>query len=80
MMISREMMSRLRTAAGYQKQAVRALLPKGMEGHLDVIEKEVKLMLAETVTGLFSECVSDAAAKGGEGEERDKGIKKVTIE
>ena len=51
-----------------------------MEGHLDVIEKEVKLMLAETVTGLFSECVSDEAAKGGEGEERDKGIKKVTIE
>ena len=38
-MLNKEMMGRLKTAAGYQKKAIRVLLPEGMEGHLDVIER-----------------------------------------
>ena len=38
-MISENMMKRLKKAAGYQRQAILALLPEGMEGHLDVIER-----------------------------------------
>lgn len=42
-----EMWCRVRTAAEYQKKAVRALFPEKMNEHIDVIEREVKLMAAE---------------------------------
>ncbi|MEE3399609.1 MAG: hypothetical protein VZR64_09090 [Eubacterium sp.] len=44
-----EMVSRLKTAAHYQRKAVCALLPEGMESHVDVISNELKLMLKEMV-------------------------------
>ena len=37
--MNKELAKRLKTAVRYQRQAVLALLPEGMEGHLDVIEK-----------------------------------------
>ena len=79
-MMNKEMMGRLKTAAGYQKKAIRALLPEGMEGHLDVIEKEVKMMLAEAAAGFFTGCMSGTEAKGEPEDRQDKGSRKVTIE
>lgn len=53
--MNKEMMKRIRTAAGYQKQAVRALFPGEMSGHLDAIEGELKTMLMETAMELVKE-------------------------
>lgn len=79
-MMNKEMLGRLKTAAGYQRQAILALLPEGMEGHLDVIEKELKSMVAETMTKVMEErvrysCKSDEPQDG-----TDSKVKKVTIE
>lgn len=79
-MFNKEMIGRLKTAAGYQKKAIRALLPEGMEGHLDVIEKEVKMMFAEAAAGLFAESVCAKGDKDDPDKEQDKGSRKVTIE
>ena len=75
--MDREMLHRLSTAAEYQKKAVRALLPEKMKKHLDAIEREVKLMLAEAVAGMLKE------DKGKDDiQDKDKGtaMRKVTIE
>ena len=45
--MNKDMINRLKTAAGYQKKAILALLPESTAGHLEVIGKELKLMLAE---------------------------------
>jgi hypothetical protein len=79
-MMNKEMMGRLKTAAGYQKKAIRALLPEGMEGHLDVIEKEVKMMVAEAAAGFFTGCMSSTEKKDEPQDRPDKGSRKVTIE
>ena len=50
-----EMLRRLKTAGEYQKKAMMALLPEQMEKHLDVIEKEVKMMLAEMIAAAVRE-------------------------
>ena len=79
-MMRNEMVGRLKTAAGYQRKAILALLPEGMDEHLDVIEKELKSIVAETVAKVMEErsvsaCKSDESA----GETNSK-VKKVTIE
>lgn len=79
-MMNKEMMNRLRIAAGFQKQAVFALLPNRMEEHLDVIGKELKLMFAESVTKLLSEDRCDTESKSKAADDHAQGIKKVTIE
>ncbi len=44
-----EILERIMTAKEYQKKAVYALFPEEMSGHLEVIEKELKMMTAELV-------------------------------
>ena len=78
--MNKSMLDRLRTAAGYQKQAIRALLPEGMEGHLDVIEKELKVMFAEIAAGVMAECRSGSAGTDTREEKQTGSVKKVTIE
>lgn len=51
-MMHSDMVVRLKTAGEYQRKAIRALFPEEMGGHLDVIEKEVKLMAAELLADL----------------------------
>ncbi len=90
-MMNKSRIDRLKKAAGYQRQAIRALLPEGMDGHLDVIEREIKAMAAELLAGAFTECRETAAkvmTPGGEartGSDRtadgtETKVKKVTIE
>ena len=90
--MNREMLHRLKTAGEYQKKAIMALLPEPMERHLDVIEKEIKMMVVETVAEMVWECRKrDAAWEKQEQEgtdaaqetqvhEKTAGTKKVDIE
>ena len=79
-MMRNEMVGRLKTAAGYQRQAILALLPEGMEGHLDVIEKEIKSMVAETMTKVMEERVRSSCKSDEPQDGTDSKVKKVTIE
>ncbi len=75
-----EMISRFRTAAGYQKQAIRALFPERMSGHLDVIENEIKLMITEAAMEMLKEagssCFSSAFVDEKESAENKNNSKK----
>ncbi len=75
--MDREMLHRIKTAAEYQKKAFRALLPDKMEKHLDVIEREVKILLAEAAAEVLKEYK-------GKDDPQDKDtsapMRKVTIE
>lgn len=62
--MDREVFHRLKTAADYQKKAIRALLPEKMEKHLDVIENEIKSMVLEAAAELVKGC----GTKGGTAE------------
>ena len=79
-MMNKELISRLKKAGGYQRQAIRALLPEGMEGHLDVIENEIKQMFEETVTRHIMEFRDDVTATDSCDKKADHGVKKVTID
>lgn len=79
-MISENMMKRLKKAAGYQRQVILALLPEGMEGHLDVIEKELKEMFAETFVNAMNGCGGSGAGTDKSKEGASGSVKKVTIE
>jgi len=46
-MMNREMSERMKIAGEYQRKAVRALFPEQMGEHLDVIERELKMMVIE---------------------------------
>lgn len=58
-----EMLRRVRTAAEYQKKAVRALFSEKMNAHIDVIEREMKLMAAEAAVELLRGCSSKRRKK-----------------
>ena len=75
MLISRsanrdEFIKRLKEAAGYQRQAVKCLLPESMGKHLDVIGNELKMMIIEAAVDLV---------KNEEVSEKKSGSKKVEI-
>ncbi|MBC3796130.1 hypothetical protein [Acetobacterium tundrae] len=69
-----EFIEKMIQAKKIEKEAFSSLLPKSMVGHMDVIEKEMKMMIRE----LAMECVIDAAHPGSEPKEEKK-VKKVTI-
>lgn len=54
--MDKEMLYRIKTAGEYQWKALRALFPEEMEGHLDVIEKEIKMMVIEAANELVKAC------------------------
>lgn len=79
-MMNKEMFGRIKTAAGFQRQAIRALLPEGMEGHLDVIEGEIKAMFAEAVTKVMADHVTGECKSDATEDKANTKVKKVTIE
>ena len=48
-----EMLDRIMTARAYQKKAIQALFPEEMNSHLEVIERELKLMAGEVLQSLW---------------------------
>lgn len=64
--MNREMIGRMKTAGKYQKKAIRALLPQEAGEHLDVIEREVRLLaleLAGDLLGMVRKQEGSGAAK-----------------
>ncbi|MDE6389390.1 MAG: hypothetical protein K2L82_16540 [Lachnospiraceae bacterium] len=62
-----EILERILTAKEYQKKAIYALFPEEMSGHLEVIEKEFKIMAAELVKA----CVRNEQSKTDKRESRE---------
>ncbi len=79
-MMNKSILKRLRTAAGYQKQAIKALLPDGMDGHLDVIGGELKSMFCEIMAGMTAECREEPGKEEGSKSGSAGNVKKVTID
>ncbi|MCR5283520.1 MAG: hypothetical protein K6E18_09130 [Lachnospiraceae bacterium] len=69
-MLTKEMMDRIKRAGEYQKKAILELLPEGMEGHLEVIFGEVRLMAREVAADLTKECVKTFWETAGDGQRR----------
>ena len=77
--MNREMLHRLKTAGEYQKKAIMALLPESMERHLDVIEKEIKMMVMEVAAELLKNCNRGDACRDEQSHEQTSNVKKVDI-
>lgn len=54
--MNKEIISRLKTAGEYQRQAIYALFPDNISRHLDVIEKELEMMAVEIAADVVREC------------------------
>ncbi len=63
--MNKEMLYRLKKAGEYQSKAIHALFPEKMGRHLDVIEKEMKMMVMEVAAELLKNCSNDDAYRGG---------------
>lgn len=88
--MTKEMLHRMKTAGEYQRKAIRALFPEEMGGHLDVIEKEMKMMVMEAVAELLKGCNKEDANKDdankedankdGQSHEQTSKAKKINID
>ena len=75
--MSRELKERLKKAREYQKRAILELLPEGMEGHLEVIGKELRLMAEETLGRAVMGCMGNLGTEEESG--NAKKVNKVEI-
>ncbi len=76
--MNQERINRWKKAGEYQKKAIYALMPEWMEGHMEVIEKEMSLMLQDAVR----EFVLGGKKSEKKHEEKQKGepeVRKVDI-
>ena len=75
--MNREILNRLKTAGEYQRKAIYALFPEKVGRHLDVIEKELKMMAVEIAADVVKECrkCEDSAPY----DKKEPEVKKVDI-
>lgn len=78
-MMNKEMLHRMKTAGEYQRKAIRALFPEEMGEHLDVIEKEMKMMVMEAAAELLKNCNKGNVCRDGQSHEQTSKVKKVEI-
>ena len=78
-MMNKEMLHRLKIAGEYQRKAIRTLFPKEMDKHLDVIEKEMKMMVTEVAAELLKNCNKADVCKDEQRQEPTTKVKKVDI-
>lgn len=78
-MMSKEMLRRIKIAGEYQRKAIRALFPEEMGGHLDAIEKEMKMMVMEAAAELLKNCTTGDAYRDGQSQEQTSKVRKVDI-
>ena len=78
-MMNKEMLHRMKIAGEYQRKAIRALFPEEMDKHLDVIEKEMKMIIMEVAAELLKNCNKDDECKDGQSHEQTTKVKKVDI-
>lgn len=79
-MMTKEMLHRMKAAGEYQRKAIRALFPEEMGGHLDMIEREMKMMVMEAVAELLKGCNKEDANKDGQSHEQTSKAKKINID
>lgn len=77
--MNKEMTDRIKIATEYQRKAIRALFPEKMGDHLNVIEKELKMMAMEVVAELLKDCNESDVFKERPGQEQTSKVKKVDI-
>lgn len=77
--MNREILSRLRTAGKYQKQAIYALFPENTGRHLDVIARELKMMAVEIAADVAEECRKCASPDDRPEHGKEPEVKKVDI-
>ncbi|GAA0798730.1 hypothetical protein DWX43_25595 [Clostridium sp. AF19-22AC] len=78
--MNKEMMKRVHEAYHYERLAVQSLIGPKVSAHFDVIENEVKEMVAECICGIIK---SGGKEKPGEhfgDTDHDKKVQKVIIE
>ena len=73
--MNKELIQRLKNAGRYQRMAIKELFPKETNAHLEVIEREIKAMVAEAAVKLMSEFKGTEEPAETEGER----VKKVEI-
>ena len=78
-MMNKEIIQRMKIVGEYQKKAIHALFPEEMGEHLDVIEKELKIIVMEVATDLLKEYNRSDACKDGQSHEQTSKVKKVDI-
>ena len=78
-MMNKEMINRVKIAGEYQRKAIRALFPEEMGEHLDVIEKELKLMATEMMAELLKGCMESGVFNEQPSQEQGSKVKKVDI-
>ena len=78
-MMNSEMIDRFKLAGEYQRKAIYALFPEEMGEHLEVIEKELKMMAMEVITELLKESNGNNAFKERQSQEQTSKVKKVDI-
>ena len=74
--MNKELIRRLKNASKYQKMAIKELFPAETNAHLEVIERELKAMVAETAVKWMSEFKGTEGTGESTPEER---VKKVDI-
>lgn len=74
--MNKEIFNRLCEAKKYQSMAIKALFPENVANHLDVIEKEMKVMMMECISDLISPDIFESK----DNKEENKSVKKVNID
>lgn len=77
--MNKEMLHRMKIAGEYQRKAIHALFPKEMGRHLDVIEKEMKMMVTEAAAELLKNCSKSDECRDIQSYEKPSKVKKVDI-
>ncbi|MBO7340252.1 MAG: hypothetical protein J6W66_09030 [Lachnospiraceae bacterium] len=73
--MNRDWKERVKKAREYQRKAILELLPEGMEEHLNVIGRELRLMAEEALGSAVTCCLRGDKEDNGESDR----VKKVEI-
>lgn len=74
--MNKELFNRLCEAKKYQSMAIKSLFPENMANHIDIIEKEIKVMMVECISDLISPDIFESKDNKVE----NKSVKKVNID
>lgn len=74
--MNKELFNRLCEAKKYQSMAIKSLFPENMANHIDIIEKEIKVMMVECISDLISPDIFESKDNKVE----NKSMKKVNID
>lgn len=74
--MNKELFNRLCEVKKYQSMAIKSLFSENMANHIDIIDKEIKVMIVECISDLISPNIFESKDKKVE----NKSVKKVNID